>query len=555
MWYPSWSDYATGDQSDAPHLHRNLWAAWMPMLGATGSTLFDVGPRSFHAAANNRTNATDWVTKQFSSAYFQEANATGRFIPPLSSSLLGQGEATISCWVWLVATPATTAAIYQDTATGLTGARFGLLWVNTGNIQFQMRDPYTQRSLSPLTASVTTDTYGRWSHWCATYSAAQATINLYRDGVSVRTAANSGDIIRSTSAYGIGIGGRISSAAAEASNDLYLADLRLWNRALSGEEVRELGSSPGAGFRRRSVLSRVAISLGGEAITGSGSATTGSATSSASGLQEVAGACVFSTDSSSVSAAGLHSIAGSATASTAGCSSSADGEVQVVGQCASSVGPAASSASGSVGLVGSASPSTQSAASSAAGLVAVSGAAVVATDSAASTATGGSGFVAQASIQLDQAASQCSALVSSVGSGAASTDCQSGSSGLVSDVGSCSVTTEDSIASASAFVGLIGAGAGTTDASGSASGGISVIAIGVATTDASASQAAGGVPIQGSGAVTLESAYSISAAVVIETDIVLDGSVEVTELAGGISVPSLQGRVRYDVLEGRKIWP
>lgn len=63
------------------------------------------------------------------------------------------------------------------------------------------------------------------------------------------------------------------------------------------------------------------------------------------------------------------------------------------------------------------------------------------------------------------------------------------------------------------------------------------------------------MPIQGSGVVTLGSAYSISAAVVIETDIVLDGSVEVTELAGGISVPSLQGRVRYDVLEGRKIWP
>lgn len=259
MRYPTWSDYASGEHSDAPYLHRNLWAAWMPMFGATGSTLFDVGPRGYHAAANNRTNATDWATRQFSAAYFQEANATGRFIPPAASTLGGQEEATISCWVWLVATPATTAALYQDTATALTGARFGLLWQSTGNIQFQMRDPYTQRSLAPLTSSVTTDTYGRWSHWAATYSASQATIVLYRDGVAVRTASNSGDVIRSTSVYGIGIGGRINSSAVEASNDLYMAEMRLWNRALNSEEVRELGSAPGAGFRRRNVLSRVAV--------------------------------------------------------------------------------------------------------------------------------------------------------------------------------------------------------------------------------------------------------------------------------------------------------
>ena len=261
MRYPSWSDYATGEHSEAPYLHDSLWAAWMPMFGATGSTLFDVGPYAFHADANNRTNATDWTTQRFSAAYFQEANASGRFIPPARSSLASQLEATISCWVWLVATPATTAAIYQDTATALTGARFGLLWTSGGSIQFQMRDPYTQRSIAPLTTATTTDTYGRWSHWCATYSASAATIVLYRDGVAVRTSANSGDQIRGTSVYGIGIGGRINSSAAEASNDLYLAELRLWNRSLNSEEVRELGSAPGAGFRRRNVLSRVAIAF------------------------------------------------------------------------------------------------------------------------------------------------------------------------------------------------------------------------------------------------------------------------------------------------------
>ena len=267
MRYPTWSDYASGEHSDAPYLHRNLWAAWMPMFGATGSTLFDVGPFGWHAAANNRTNATDWATKQFSTAYFQEANSTGRFIPPAASTLGGQSEATISCWVWLVATPATTAALYQDTATALTGARFGLLWQSTGFIQFQMRDPYTQRSLAPLTSSVTTDTYGRWSHWAATYSASGAVQVLYRDGVAVRTGANSGDIIRSTSVYGIGIGGRISSAAAEASNDCYIAEMRLWNRALNSEEVRELGNAPGTGFRRRNVLSRVAIAFAAQPQT------------------------------------------------------------------------------------------------------------------------------------------------------------------------------------------------------------------------------------------------------------------------------------------------
>ena len=261
MRYPSWSDYATGEHSDAPYLHSNLWAAWMPMFGATGSTLFDVGPYAFHADANNRTNATDWTTQRFSAAYFQEANASGRFIPPTRSSLLNQLEATISCWVWLVATPATTAAIYQDTATGLTGARFGLLWTSGGNIQFQMRDPYTQRSIAPLNTATTTDTYGRWSHWCVTYSASAATIVLFRDGVEVRRLANSGDQIRGTSVYGIGIGGRINSSAVEASNDLYLAEMRLWNRSLNAEEVRELGSAPGAGFNRRNVLSRVAIAF------------------------------------------------------------------------------------------------------------------------------------------------------------------------------------------------------------------------------------------------------------------------------------------------------
>lgn len=530
----TWSDYSMGDDSESPYLHRNLWAAWMPMFGATGSTLFDASGRSFHADANNKTNATDWVVQGgISAAYSQYSNATGRFIAPALSTLAGQREATLSCWVWLVSTPTITSAIYQDTATGLTGARFGLLWTNGGNIQFQMRDPYTQRSLAPLSTTTTTETYGRWSHWAAVYSAGAATHAIYRDGQLVRTGSNTGDQIRSASVYSIGIGGRISSSAEEVSCDMYLAELRLWNRALSSEEVRELGATPGAGCRRRSRVFRVA-SLAGDAVTGSSSSTTASASSTGSGLLEFQGIATASTQDAASTCAGSVGTAGSGSSNTEGCSSSASGLVAVEGASSASTASASGSSAGVVSLVGTSAATTTSASSAGSGVVGVAG---------------------SSSVQLDGASSQCVAVQVVEGAGASSTSCQASSAGTVALVGSSSAVTDDAVSSASGFNGIQGAGAASTDAVSSASGVVSLVGLAVLTTADAVSSASGQIPLQGSAAVQLGSAVSVAVGLVLQTDVELAGAVEVAQCDGKVSAPWLVGRVREDRLEGRKVWP
>lgn len=526
---PSLSDYATNERSLYPQLWTDCVFALAPGLGCTGGKLWEHARNTFAiptAYAFDRWNpsssnaALDAVPGPIPSYGFVEGTNGSAFWGTLEFDV---NLFSVSIWVCSAGQAATSNCVFSIGSTGLT---LRLLSLSTG--------AYTANwsNSTIATTSTTTATTDVWTHIVAQRSRGNGNrTELWVNGVLEAT--STATLSLANKAVGLNVGARRDTGVVVNTWGGALDDMRIYNRMLSREDINLLyGQRLSAYIPKRWILNSFAPSQ--DEITGSASVTLDAATSSASGLQTITGSASASTDSSV---------------------SSASGQVEVVGSASTALSDSSSAASGSVAVIGTASSVTGDSTCSSAGIVSVSGAASATTHDATSSAVGGSGFFGSASVQLDQSVSQCAAVVSSVGSGAASTDCQCGSSGLVTDVGSSSATTDDSLASASAFVGFIGSGSSTTDSSGVASGVVSVIAVGLATTADSTSQATGGIPTQGSVAVTLESAYCISAGVITEIDVVLDASVELTELAGGISVPSLQGRVRYDVLEGRKIWP
>lgn len=534
---PSLSDFGTHANSLYPHLWDRCFFAFAPGLGnssnkaidwATGTASvftnfsaarwgYDSGIPYLEGGANDSTNTRARFNWQSSN------NPTS-----LAAWVYWTGQATNAMPLTVGGTD---AYLFIDAATSIPN-----FTVNNGNAR---------------ATGVTAVAVNGWTHLCGVRNSSE--LRLYVNGVLDKTTAypagalNTGTAI---SVYSYQDGSVGSNYFAGRVDDAFA-----WSRPLSVEEIKLLSSQRNIAFVRKTRRTLLSAWPTEELVTGSGSATTNAATGSASGLQTFAGVGSALTGSSSASAAGLHSIVGSATASTAGCASSAVGGMQVVGQCAAPAGPAVSSASGSVGFVGSASPSTQSAASSAAGVVAVSGTALATTANAVSSAVGGSGLFGSAAIQLGDAVSQCAAVVASVGTGLGSTSCQSSASGFVSGTGAGLASTDNAQASALGFVGVVGSGLSSTDALSSAAGTVALVGLGLLTTGDAQSVAVGTIPVSGSAAVLLQSAYMVASSIAIQTDVELSAIIPVAELVAEISVPMLKATVRYDVLEGRKIWP
>lgn len=529
-------------------LHSSLWTdcrfAYCPSLGNTGPNVYElVNGRS--AAISNYV-ASAWVYDSgIPTVENTEAGTNTNRASFWTNLAIPNNVASYSLWIY---SAGQATALGCPITSGLQGTTFRMNVSTAGVVSTSWSNGVLVRT-APSALSANT-----WTHVVSQRTRGGNAVELWIDGQLVDSAAT-GSTTNSSDSTVISVLARNDSGSFSSRFAGRVDDVRVYSRMLSPSDVRLLASQRAIAYvpRGRRFL-RTAWPTG-DAITGSGSATTDSAVSSASGLQTFVGVGLASTGPSSASAAGLHSIVGSATASTAGCSSSAVGGMQVVGQCAAPAGPAVSSASGSVGLVGSASPSTQSAASSAAGLVAVSGTALATTANAVSSAVGGSGLFGSAAVQLGDAVSQCAAVVASVGAGLASTSCQSSANGFVSGTGAGLASTDNAQASALGFVGVVGSGLSSTNALSSAAGTVTLVGLGLLTTGDAQSVAVGTIPVSGSAAVLLQSAYMVASSIAIQTDVELSAIIPVAELVAGISVPMLKATVRYDVLEGRKIWP
>lgn len=161
-----------------------------------------------------------------------------------NSDLRIEGDITISAWV----KPITLAASFRQILmknTGNTGY-YGILINSSGKFIFQVP------SISPT--STTTLSIGTWYHLCATRKQSGGTGNcvLYINGVADATSGTSSSFL-ATSTSNLAIGTDLVNAGRAGNHNI--KDVKVYNRALSPTEVKQLYMYPFCMFKSKKYFS------------------------------------------------------------------------------------------------------------------------------------------------------------------------------------------------------------------------------------------------------------------------------------------------------------
>lgn len=598
---PSLADFGTHQDSFYPELWDGCVHAYCPSLGITGDRIFDFSGRNRIGTFTNLT-ASSWSLSvgkpQLDFSFTGATSVTlGSFSP------LVYDKVSIAAWVYRTEDRSDVKVFSVGTSLGYNLGTYAA----TGRMQGQFTSTAFARDAS------STVTLNKWFHVVFTY--ANDVPRLYIDG-SLQVTGTSATATVSTAslAHRIGAASAGNSQYWPGSID----DLMVYDRELSLVEIETLaryravaytkarrksiflvGLSPDAGISgssSASTSSSTSVAAGLLSFEGSSSVSTASSTSSASASQLFTGATAVVADASSSAAVGEVGFVGSsaitadastcaasgsvevvaaASVSVADATSSASGEMSIAGNASALVGADTSSGSGAIGVTGSATATTSGDTAAAAGLlsnvgassvstaaatlstsgtVALSGQATVTTQNSTSVATGGNGTFGDGLSQLANATSQCSGDVLFSGTGSGSTSCGAGSAGIVGYTGAASQSTANAQSSAIAITGSIGTASATTLASATASGAMLITGLVSVASAPAASAASGAIPTIGTATVVLQSATAAIIGVVVQTDIDIEGSIQVSNCDAAVATQMLGGRVRLDFLRGRKIW-
>ncbi len=239
-------------------LSRGLVGWWLFNEGA-GSRLSDISGLGNHGTLTDMDPATDWVGSLHGGAL--DFDGTDDFVSVGNDRSLNDLPAlTVSAWVNLRA-DGNLESVVSKAATGGTGARDLLGQSTVNRLRFAI-----DRSAGDLEVRSTVgDGYvlAEWHHyavaWDGTFTATN--VRMYRDGVELGHSLDtdgSGDAV-SDAALPLNIGSlRTNSFRLDGQID----DVRIYNRALSVDEVRQLFEDPYANLITvpiRRYLSAVAL--------------------------------------------------------------------------------------------------------------------------------------------------------------------------------------------------------------------------------------------------------------------------------------------------------
>jgi hypothetical protein len=227
-------------ESAYPNLWRGLVGWWLPSVNPRGGNrLFDLSPFRNHGTLTNMTN-DDWVVSQGVGAL--DFDGVNDYVN-CGTSVRGSSRLTVSVWVQS-SSPVNLQRIFSNEPDDYTTAF--TIYLNSGNWFFftsaTSPDAFAQASLG-TTAQINT---GQWVHLCATYNG--SVINTYRNGVFVATAswtrgisAFQGTTVLGATFYQGNFTGYFSGQ---------IDDARIYSRALTPPEIRQLASKRGIGLQR-----------------------------------------------------------------------------------------------------------------------------------------------------------------------------------------------------------------------------------------------------------------------------------------------------------------
>ena len=215
----------------SPALWKGCVGAWNPGLGVSGLTLRD---NSGFKNNGTLTGGPTWAVNQ--GRYALSFDGTNDYVDTGNSVLRLGGLSQLTMMLW--ARRATTSSAV--TISALPGADYLAIapWID-GNVYFQ---------ISPSTPSIVDTSLG-FNHWAMTLSGSN--LRGYKNGIEVLNTSGPSVVPTISSSFLFGY----YSSQSRYSTGL-MDDIRIYNRALSAQEIRTLSTRRGIAYemapRRRS---------------------------------------------------------------------------------------------------------------------------------------------------------------------------------------------------------------------------------------------------------------------------------------------------------------
>jgi hypothetical protein len=243
-----------------PELWRGCVGAWNPGLGPTGLTLRDWGPYRNHGTLTNMDAAGDWILSE--GRYSLDFDGSNDYVEAGAVGLpTGAADRTITAWVWLNAQVVSgVTAIVDLTRSSGQGFIFSV-GGNSGSENGSFTDGVNFANNLFWPNGGFMEPAGVWTFRAITLQgSAYSIVSRQLNGpFRVRTSGTFAVAIN-TNTNGVYFGARKGFA----TGNQKLTDIRIYNRALSINELQTLSLRPGIAYelatRRRS---SVAVAAGG----------------------------------------------------------------------------------------------------------------------------------------------------------------------------------------------------------------------------------------------------------------------------------------------------
>ena len=250
---PSYAQGFARSQGEAQHpgLWRGLVGAWIPMLGPSGTVLYDVSGRNNHGPFTSGLSEADWISTGIGPAISFDGTDDYIVLPRYQELNLGLSNASLCVWVRYTTTVSSYGGVIANGTLSGNVKGHGFYTVKSGGgFVYQVRELNTT-ALAVNSLSALND--GRW-HFCVGVLDRNSATGgkLYVDGVLNGTADGSsfsGVDLDDTTKFTIGARNSTSSYDYDFAGDIAYA--AQYNRALSHAEVLQLYADPLAAFRLR----------------------------------------------------------------------------------------------------------------------------------------------------------------------------------------------------------------------------------------------------------------------------------------------------------------
>lgn len=218
-----------------PELWRGCVGAWAPSMGKTGEKLFDYSGYGNHGTLTNMDPATDWVTSEGKGAL--DFDGTNDYVEcgKADSAKVHSGDMAVALWMYSQTSWSGAGLVSQSNSLQFLAGQDGqgVRFVRNGTSLTTANTSYTSRLISVI------------------YSQKGSTGTIYARGVS--QVSGTMDTLSNYGGHNLNIGRQGWNSSNYYPG--YIDDIRIYNRALSHQEIKILASSRGAAYQKRKVTS------------------------------------------------------------------------------------------------------------------------------------------------------------------------------------------------------------------------------------------------------------------------------------------------------------